>query len=452
MKLITTIFLSSLLLNATNTIKKEPIQIKKYFTNCKSKMAFMRQPKGLNNDEIDLFILGKSFYRIPWVEAPSATTARDGLGPLFNANTCMHCHPKNGAGVAVNKDGTPTRSLLIRLSHKRSKDAEVLKKIGFQPDSIYGAQLSKNGNSAVPAEGTLVVKYSDINGSYLDGTKYSLRDPVYTIINKGYGDFDKNTIIAPRIGSAMIGLGQLNLIPPEIILAKEDINDTNGDGISGKANWAYSPETNSTILGRFTWKASATSPKHQTAGAAHNDMGLTSPLFPMSNCTKRQKECLEESKKGDLGLELTQERLDAIDYYISNLAIPRQREPKKHLVGKNIFEKLNCVSCHTPSYKISSGITIRPYSDLLLHDMGDALADGRSEFLATGNEWRTPPMWGIGLYKTVSGEANYLHDGRARSIEEAILWHGGEALKSKEEFMQLDKDSRETLIEFLKSI
>jgi len=428
------------------------IKIRKYFTEYKSKMAFMREPKGLSNDEIDIFILGKSFFRIPWVEAPSATTARDGLGPLFNANTCIHCHPGNGAGVAVNKDGTMTRSLLLRLSHKNPKDKELVKKIGFEPDSTYGAQLSKNGNHDVVAEGEAVVNYEMIDGVYPDGSKYTLRKPSYSVINKGYGEFDEDTVLAPRIGSALVGLGQLELIPEKDILAYQDIDDKDGDGISGKANYSFDPESNTTKLGRFTWKASATTVKHQSAGAAHNDMGLTNPLFPMHNCSKKQKACMEEAKKGRFEFELPAQRLDAIDYYISNLAIPKQRKPEKHLEGAKLFKSLNCTSCHVESYKTVSGLEIKPYSDLLLHDMGKELADGRSEFLASGSEWRTPPMWGIGLYEKVSGEANYLHDGRAKSIAEAILWHGGEAEQSKKDFMALDKNSREKVLHFLNSI
>lgn len=464
MKLLTLRILTALLAvgcvdNDKQTATKENATTEKtsqkrinYFTKCKSKMAFMRQAKGMSHDETDIFILGKSFYRTPWVEAPSATTARDGLGPLFNANTCMHCHPGNGAGVAVNEDGSMSRSLLIRLSHRSTDDKEAMEKIGFKPDSTYGAQLSKNGSHTVAAEGKPVVTYEEISGKYPDGTEYSLRKPRYTIENLGYGAMDKDTVIAPRIGSALIGLGQLELIDEKDLLSYEDVNDSNGDGISGKANYAYSPETNTTIMGKFTWKASATSVKHQSAAAAHNDMGLSNPLFPLHNCTSKQKECLKEAEKGRYGLDMPEERLSAIGYYLRNLAIPEQREPKKHKDGEKFFQALNCNACHVESYKTTMGLTIKPYSDLLLHDMGEGLADGRPEFLATGSEWRTAPMWGMGLYDKVSGEANFLHDGRARSVEEAILWHGGEAQKSKDDFMALDKKSRAKLIGFLNSI
>lgn len=420
-------------------------------TNDTGKCAFCKSKKNMNEDEQDLFFFGKSFYRIPWVEAPSATTARDGLGPLFNANTCMNCHPNNGAGVAVKKDGTMTRSLLLRLSHKTSTNKACLEKCGFEPDSTYGAQLSLNGNHDVPSEGKPKVSYEEVKGKYPDGTTYTLRKPTYTIENLGFGAMDKDTIFAPRIGLALIGLGRLELISDKDLLFHQDINDSNKDGISGKANLVFSPEYNKTVIGKFTWKASASSVKVQSAAAAHNDMSLSNPLFPKENCTKKQKEC-NESPKGRHKFDLPQNRLDAISYYLENLAVPNQRDPKKHIDGAKLFTSLNCVSCHVDRYQTTEGDTIHPFSDLLLHDMGKELADGRSEFLANGNEWRTPPLWGIGLYETVSGEANYLHDGRARSIEEAILWHGGEAQKSKDAFMALDKKKRQKVLDFLDSI
>jgi len=250
----------------------------------------------------------------------------------------------------------------------------------------------------------------------------------------------------------LIGLGHLEKIPQQEILAHEDIDDKNKDGISGKANYVFNPQTNQTELGRFTWKASAATIKHQTAAAAHNDMGLSNPFFPSHNCTPKQTACLKEAQKSGKEFDLPQERLDAIAYYLSHLKVPASREPQKHLEGKRTFDTLGCIACHTASYTTLEGINISPYSDLLLHDMGEGLMDGRSEFLANGSEWRTPPLWGIGLYKTVSGEANYLHDGRARTIEEAILWHGGEAQSAKERFMRFEKKDREKLIQFLESL
>jgi len=438
------------------TSAKKPPQKEHYFTQVNDKQAFMQTRKGLSYEAQDKLVMGKSFFTIPWVEGPASTTARDGLGPLFSANTCIHCHPHNGAGVAVNEDGTIRRSLLLRLSHGKSDNTTLKKTVGFEPDSTYGAQLSRHGNAKVKAEGEAHVVYIERKGSYPDGSTYSLRHPSYSVTHKMYGDFDKETVLTPRIGPALVGLGALEEIAEEDILRYEDVEDKNGDGISGKANYVFNPESNETELGRFTWKASAATVKQQTAGAAHNDMGLSNPLFPFANCTSKQKECLEADKfgrsKGKYLLDMPEHRLDAVAFYVSHLAIPKQRESYKHKEGKKLFETLNCTACHVPSHKTTSGVTIEPYTDLLVHDMGQALADGRSEFLASGFEWRTAPLWSIGLYDKVSGQANYLHDGRARNIEEAILWHGGEAQQSKEAFMALTQQEREKVLAFLKSI
>ena len=421
-----------------------------YFTQSKDTSSFSHPVKGLDNDAEDKFALGKSFFRIPWVGAHAATTARDGLGPLFSANTCIHCHPRNGAGVAVNKDGKMNRSLLLRLSHRNTQDKEALKTKGFEPDSAYGAQLSIHANHGVRAEAKIAVSYEALGGHYADGTAYTLQKPTYHLSALGYGAFDADTIVAPRIGLALVGLGLLEQIPEQAILSGEDEADKNQDGISGKANFVFDPETNNTKLGRFTWKASASSIKQQVAAAAHNDMGLSNPFFPTDNCTQKQKECLEQADTTTL--DLPQERLDAITFYLQNLAIPIARKSSHFQKGKALFETLQCAACHTPSFTTHQGVSIAPYSDLLLHDMGEELADGRSEFLATGSEWRTPPLWGIGLYEKVSGEANFLHDGRARNKEEAILWHGGEAEQSKKAFKALDKKSREMLLDFLHAL
>ncbi|CAA6814387.1 MAG: Probable thiol oxidoreductase with 2 cytochrome c heme-binding sites [uncultured Sulfurovum sp.] len=436
---------------------KEKISPHSFFTSNHSRNAFSVPMKHLNNAEEDLFILGKSFFSIPWVESPASTTARDGLGPLFSANTCKHCHPRNGAGLALTQNNEMSRSLLLRFSHKTSTNQMLLNKNGFEPDSMYGSQLSQNGNHNVPAEGIPNVRYTEIIGHYADGESYLLRKPTYVINNLNYGALDSQTVVAPRIGSALIGLGLLENISEKDILKYQDIKDTNNDGISGKANYAFDPESNRTKLGRFTWKASATSVKHQSAAAAHNDMGLSNPLFPLHNCSEKQLACLKEAQNEEQTFDLPQKRLDAITFYLSHLAIPKPREVIQENVqsykkGKSLFTALNCISCHVADYTTVKAVTISPYSDLLLHDMGEGLADGRSEFLANGSEWRTAPLWGIGLYQRVSGEANFLHDGRARSIEEAILWHGGEAQKSKEQFMQLSKKERQSLRLFLETI
>ena len=429
------------------------LKAKDIYTTRSCKMAFS-DPWPLSGEDEEKRAIGRSFFTIPWVEAPSATTARDGLGPLFSANTCMHCHPNNGAGVPVDKDGKVTRSLVMRLSidPKKNRNDEAIKKYGFIPEPTYGGQLSLNGTSDTPYEGVVRVSYKEVVGKYDDGEEYVLRHPTYTIDDLQYGPLHKDTNIAPHIALALVGLGAIEMIDKNDILAKEDINDSDGDGISGKANWVFNPETNTTELGRFTWKAASATVKQQVANAAHNDMGLSNPLYPGENCTDVQEECLKAYKSAH-EFDLPMNRLDAIAFYVKTLKIPTQRKSANFDKGKEIFNRIGCASCHTPSYRLKNiGVTIHPYSDFLLHDMGDALSDGHTIFKAEPNEFRTPPLWGIGLYKKVSGEMALLHDGRARSIEEAILWHGGEALQAQLSFKALSKKERDMLVEFLKGI
>ncbi|PHR58915.1 MAG: thiol oxidoreductase [Arcobacter sp.] len=413
----------------------------------RSLKSFSHANSNISKEELSNFRLGKSFFRIPWVQAPASTTARDGLGPLFNSNTCMSCHPNNGSGVAVNKKGEMNRSLLFRLALKNKTDI----KNGLVPDPHYGAQLNINGNRHVPYEGKTRVEYTNLHMVYSDGTIKTLSKPSYSINDLQYGPFDKELIFSPRIGSILIGLGELEAISTEAILAHEDIEDENEDGISGKANWVYSPESNKSVLGRFTWKASAASVKYQVARAMINDMGLTNPYFPNENCSPFEQECLQ-SPKGKHEFDVPEKRLNAVTYYTSNLAVPKQEKASNVIEGAKLFTQLSCVSCHVNSFTTKDGNVIHPFTDLLLHDMGQDLADEVTEFLAQGNEWRTAPLWGLGLRNTVSGAANYLHDGRAKSIEEAILWHGGEARKSKKSFMNLAQKDRKSLLDFLNSL
>jgi len=423
------------------------------FTKADSSKAFTKAYSFKSNEELDMHILGKSFFRIPWVEAPSATTARDGLGPLFSANTCIHCHPNNSNGVVNDTNLNISRSLVMRLSVSNIKNINnnLIKTNGFLPEPTYGGQLSFNGTSDVNYEGGVDVEYTYIGSKYDDGEVYELRKPTFKLTNLQYGPLDKDINIAPHKALSLIGLGAIESISDKDILINEDIDDKNKDGISGKANWVYNPETNSTELGRFTWKGASASVKHQSANAAHNDMGLSNPLYPNHNCTDAQVEC-QNALKGHHDFDLPMHRLDAITFYLKTLKIPLQRKSANFDKGEKIFNDLGCVKCHVDSFNTSDGVEIKPYSDFLLHDMGEQLSDGHTIFMAEKNEFRTPPLWGLGLYKKASGELNLLHDGRARSIEEAILWHGGEASNSARAFKALEKKDRDYLVEFLNGI
>ena len=418
------------------------------------KTALTHPYETLDADETDRAILGKSFFRIPWVEAPSATTARDGLGPLFNANTCNHCHPNGGAGTAVDASGRIARGMVFRFAlseDSNASDPVAAARLGFTPDPVYGAQLSVSAVHGVPYEGIAEVRYTEVNGMYPDGEAYRLRRPTYTVASPQYGPLHPDTRMTARVAPALAGMGLLESVDDAEILSREDPEDRDRDGISGRANRVFSPETNATALGRYTWKASAPSVRHQVAAAMHNDMSLTTPLFPEENCTPAQEACLK-APHGRHAFDVPQARLDAVTYYVETRRMPLQRDPAAHRDGEELFTQIGCVACHADRLKGRDGNVIRPFSDLLLHDMGEGLADGRGEFDASGREWRTAPLWGIGLRRVVNPEASYLHDGRARTLKEAVLWHGGEAETARTAFMRLDRGARERLILFLESL
>jgi len=410
--------------------------------------AFSQRAFEMDHDTQDREALGRSFFTIPWVEAPSATTARDGLGPLFSANTCVHCHPNMGAGAPLNADGSMRRSLVLRLSH--------MDKI----DPIYGTQLNVHGVFGVTPEGTPKVSYQTKTITYPDGKRVDLRVPSYHVEDLGYGEMAKETMLAPHIAQPLIGLGLLEAIKEADILANVDAQDKNHDGISGRANYPIDPSTHEKALGRFAWKADAVSVKAQSAGAFINDMGITTPLYPNETCTDAQEACLN-STRGEDAFDAPENILDAVAFFVQTRAVPAQRTPNgtNVLKGYEAFNEANCAACHTPTFTTGnheiaafSNKTIHPFTDLLLHDMGEDLSDHRPSYDATGREWRTAPLWGVGLRATISGEAFYLHDGRARTLEEAILWHGGEALSAKERFMSFPQEKREHLLAFLRSL
>ena len=406
------------------------------------------------------FSVGNSFFRNPWVEAPASTDARDGLGPLFNTNSCQGCHIKDGRGHPQDEQGGSV-SLFLRLAVPADpdKDAELLKQHGFKPAPVYGSQLQTAAIPGVKPEADLVVSWETVIDTLADGTEVTLRKPVYHIENPNYGPLPDNLLVSPRMAPAMIGLGLLEHIPESDLVAREDLNDANGDGISGKANRVWNKATNQTVLGRFGWKAAEPTVHQQSMGAFAGDMGLTSSTSPGTDCTAAQG-CDQYASGGDP--EVSDKVAGFVSFYASSLAVPARRDLNDPDVqaGARQFNELGCAGCHTPRHQTGdladrpdlSQQTIWPYTDLLLHDMGPALADGRPEFLANGNEWRTPPLWGIGLAQTILPRTGFLHDGRARTLEEAVLWHGGEAQPAADGYRSLDATDRQALIRFLESL
>ncbi len=416
--------------------------------------AFGFSASGINFEEQSAFGIGNSFFRQSWVSSPASTTARDGLGPYFNAVSCSSCHFKDGRGRPPAFDGETARGLLLRLStdgfHTNGSS---------NPDPIYGGQLQDNAILGQTVKGGFKITYQDIVETFDDGTTVILKKPIYQFVNLGFGPMAGNLKVSPRIANQIIGLGLLDAIPESTILSFADVNDANGDGISGKPNYVHDIQSNTQKLGRFGWKSNQPSVLQQVAAAFSGDMGITSSLFPNENCPPGV-DCDAIPNGGTP--EITDDNLNKVAIYSLTLAVPARRNHTNQdvLRGKKTFETIGCASCHIPKIQTGSNYpiaafrnqTIRPYTDMLLHDMGDALGDNATDFLATGNEWRTPALWGIGLIQTVNGHTNLMHDGRAKNITEAILWHGGEGSTSKNKFKQLPVKEREDLLKFLNSL
>ncbi len=411
------------------------------------------------------FSVGNSFFRSPWVIAPSTTTARDGLGPLFNTNACQNCHIKDGRGHPPEAGDTNAVSMLVRLSIPDDPAfADLIQRNGVLPEPNYGGQLQDMANPGVTPEGKVRVEYDALTVKFRDGTAVELRQPTLRITQLGYGPMHPETHVSARIAPPMIGLGLLEAIADEAVLANADPDDKNGDGISGRANWVWDDAQQKVVMGRFGWKAGQPNLNQQNVHAFSGDMGLTTSLRRFDDCTPAQTDCLAAPNGNgpDGEPEVSDNILRLVEFYTRNLGVPVRRnvDDPQVLAGKNLFFQAGCQQCHAPSFKTRADAAepelanqeIRPYTDLLLHDMGDGLADNRTEFQATGREWRTPPLWGLGLTAAVNGHTQMLHDGRARNALEAILWHGGEAQAAQRQVLAFNAEQREALLVFLNSL
>ncbi|QTD32285.1 di-heme oxidoredictase family protein [Pseudomonas fluorescens] len=411
------------------------------------------------------FSVGNSFFRSPWVIAPSTTTARDGLGPLFNTNACQNCHIKDGRGHPPTPDAANAVSMLVRLSIPDAPAyAKVIEQMGVVPEPVYGGQFQDMAVPGVAPEGKVRVDYTPVPVRFKDGTEVELRKPVLQITQLGYGPMHPDTRFSARVAPPMIGLGLLEAIPEEAILANAAAQAKENNGINGRPNRVWDDEQQKTVMGRFGWKAGQPNLNQQNVHAFSGDMGLTTSLRPFDDCTDAQTACKQAPNGNgpDGEPEVSDNILRLVLFYSRNLAVPARRgvNDAQVLAGKNLFFQAGCQSCHTPKYTTAANAAepelanqvIRPYSDLLLHDMGEGLADNRTEFQASGRDWRTPPLWGIGLTQTVSGHTQFLHDGRARNLLEAVLWHGGEAKAAQQQVLSFNAEQRAALLAFLNSL
>lgn len=431
--------------------------------------AFSQSSGNLSfEDELD-FKVGNGLFRKLWVSSPASTLASDGLGPLYNARSCQRCHLKDGRGHPPEGPDDNSISMFLRVSIPGGTDdvvSGIEDYIATLPEPTYGTQLQDFSLPGHPSEYRLQIDYEEIPVTLSDGEIVRLRKPTYTAADLGYGPLHPDAMLSPRVAPQMIGLGLLEAIPAADILALADPDDADGDGVSGRPNIVPSIEYGIPMLGRFGLKAGAPTVRHQSAGAFAGDIGISNPLFPNAwgECTDAQTDCLNapHGDSDDRGFEIDDEGLDLVTFYSRNLAVPQRRDvdDPQVLRGKQLFYETGCIGCHRPAFVThrledrpeQSFQLIWPYTDLLLHDMGEGLADNRPEARATGQEWRTPPLWGIGLTEQVSGHSYFLHDGRARSLLEAILWHGGEAQTQRDAVVAMPARDREALLRFLESL
>lgn len=405
---------------------------------------FLQFAPNLPLSELRRASLGRELFVADWTAAPGNRELLDGLGPLFVAQSCLSCHPSSGQAPTLTAGGGVGVGILFRLGVKDSGDT-------WSAEPTYGAQLQNLSFAGVPSEGVVRWSASEDSDSGLQHIDFKLE-------NASYGEPLEGTVLGPRRSPSLVGMGLLDAIDEDTIRAWEDPEDLDGDGISGRAHQVWDVESQSMKLGRFGWKAIHTTLKQQTAGALSEDMGLTSPIFPEPNCRASQTACLDAPSGGSP--EVSHDSLESMSYFLLALGVPDREvfDEERLNGGRALFHQVGCAGCHRPSVTTGSEHTqawlnhqtIWPYTDLLLHDMGENLADIQ-EGDAGPSEWRTPPLWSLRFIAS-QPDARFLHDGRARTVNEAILWHGGEASEAQQGYRELSEDERSQLIDFLMSI
>jgi len=414
-----------------------------------SSKAFTNMVDGLDARNQKVHEIGDKTFEQVFVAPPSPIFT--GLGPIYNNVSCINCHRNDGQGIPT--AGFANSGLLMRISQPGTDPHG-----GPLAIPGFGAQIQDQSVQGAKPEANIDISYTDQLVTYPDGTVVTLRKPAYALLNP-YTALTGGYMLSPRLAPPLVGLGLLEKIPESTILSYVDASDKNGDGITGKANYVYNPYSNQTELGRFGLKANTSTLALQIATAYQQDLGVTSYIQPVESAAGQEQ---MKVVNGDVQPELPDSLLNDVVFYVKTLAVPARRNVTDENIkqGALLFDQVNCSGCHRPTMQTGVDVTlpqisnqrIHPYTDLLVHDMGDGLADNRPDYLANGREWRTQPLWGIGLLEKTTGTAYYLHDGRAKTIEEAILWHDGEAKNAKQKFMQLSKADRDKLISFLQSL
>jgi CxxC motif-containing protein (DUF1111 family) len=416
--------------------------------------AFSQAAPALDAAELRIFNFGNRLFNTNWVIAPASASGFDGLGPTFNRVSCSGCHLRDGRGRPPINAESELLSMVLRISIP-GVDAHG------GPKSVpgYGTQINDRAIPGVAPEAQPRIQWQEMPGAYADGTPFSLRKPLILIDKLAYGALPSKVLTSLRVAPAVFGMGLIDGLSDAAILARSDPNDADQDGISGRVNRVYSNLSPARAVGRYGWKASVATLSEQNLGAALNDIGITSDIHPKQNCPPRQSACTKAENGGEA--ELSEAFAAKLNQYVHTLGVPaaRAQSPQSRR-GAALFRQFQCVGCHLESLRTDAHSphaylrhqSFSAYTDVLLHDLGPGLADGRPDFQASGVEWRTAPLWGVGLVPAVNDHNFYLHDGRARGLAEAILWHGGEAVKAKERFRNAAKTEREALLAFLQTL
>ncbi|MCM0044413.1 MAG: c-type cytochrome [Burkholderiaceae bacterium] len=434
--------------------------------------AYLQPVPGLTPEQQQTFRAGEKVFNNFWIAIPNDVISQWwdlsqpgpggggwGLGPTFVATSCVSCHVQAGRGRVPDKGTGPLFQQALRLSVPGDGPHG-----GPNPDPHYGTQLQpfdiikSKDQTRQAGEGEVHIDWRTRRFRFADGETVELRQPAIRIEKLNYGPLAPGVMTSLRNTQAIVGLGYLEAVSEEDILALAALQKS--QGLNGRPNYVRDDINDRIALGRFGWKANQPSLRQQIAGAFHSDIGITSSLYREQNCPAVQKDChLEKNpEKPEVSDELWQQ----VAFWAMSLDAPAPVGTASPAVqrGEKLFHAATCAQCHVPELKTGAfpelpalaHKRIRPYTDLLLHDMGPDLADGRPDFRAGGADWRTPPLWGIGRSKQVNGSTHFLHDGRARNLVEAILWHGGEATAAREHFAKLSKKEREELIAFLEAL
>jgi CxxC motif-containing protein (DUF1111 family) len=421
-------------------------------TTERSERALMQPVADLSAEGTGMFTLGRNHMRAQWVFY-WFEKGEWGAGPTFNASACTECHVNHGRG-APNVGGKAAHAMIVRLSLPG-----VGEHGGPLPHPAYGDQLQTRGvPGVVPAEGIVELTWEPSTVTLADGTAVELRRPRIAFRDLQFGHLDDTVLTSLRAAPPLVGLGLLDAVPDatlEALAARPAV-----DGIRGRVNHVHDLAARATRIGRYGHKANTPNLRQQIAAAFFGDIGVSSDLFPEQNCPGPQDVCRIQMAAGKP--ELGQQRWNAIEHHLRHAAVPARRDIDRPDVrrGEQLFAQAKCAACHLPQLETGnvpgsaalSRQIVRAYTDLLLHDMGEGLADGRPDFEAGPRDWRTAPLWGLGLARTINGETTLLHDGRARSVSEAILWHGGEAAVARDAFRSMDRDARAALVAFVESL